>query len=282
MIDSYRNHLPTSGMRDKSIREVNMSLKHFERFVNGQDIDRQRISEFRDWVGAQDWSPNYRNLVLAHVKAMLRWSMDRDVCDIPENKIRRCLKSFKVNRESPVVLTREQLDNLGAGCIKYPKTGRTVLAVLMTGARHREILDMTDADVTEHGVEIGAERSKNRQGRVIPWTVLGPRVRELFDPLPFVWDRQEWDAIRQMTNKPKMKVKSLRSTAATYWISQGSLPPRTCTALMGHTVAVAEKSYWGAPVLGIDGDYTDEWMGLRKATDYVHRALNGIATIGSS
>ena len=258
----YLAWLSLAGLRPKTVTESTHAVEKWLRETDGKPFSVQTLNEFRDYVGAQSWSPRYKNLILAQVKAMLNWARKRELIELSGDKITDTLSRFKEDRSAPVVLTTKELRRLATACAGYPATGRTVLAVMLTGARHAEIKGLRQADIDEHGIHITASRSKNHQGRVIPRFIIGGRCMRLITRHgAFVWKRSEWEAIRKAAHLD-VKVKALRSTWATYAVSRGLLNPWQVAKVCGHTLQVAEKAYFGAAIFGLEGDTVDHWLGI--------------------
>lgn len=256
----YLEWLDTSGNRPKTIAEAAKGVRKWLAWRDGRELSLSLLHEFRDEVGGKRWSGRYKNLIIAQIKAMLNWARKRELHPLTSDKICDALGKFQPDKNAPVVLTRDELRRLARACLGCPQTGKTALAIMLTGMRHQEALSIEPQHVTEHGVEVSGANSKNHCGRVVPRFILSDACMKLFDA-PLTWNRTQWDKIRERAGL-SVQVKALRSTWATYAVSRGVLNPWQSAKTMGHTLAVAEGSYYGAPIFGLEGATTDEWLGV--------------------
>ncbi len=268
---TYLEHLPSSGLRPKTIAETSASIRRFNEWLDVRPITGGELMAYREHVARRHLAPRTKNLELARVAAMARWMSKRHQVDLEESQIAEACKPFPVDTQAPRVLSKDEIQRLAKAC-EGSETGRTVLALLVTGARHQEILSLNRSNLGEQGIEIKAEQSKNRRGRVIPWFIVGSR-RDLFMPLPFVWDRHQWEAIREQAGL-SIPVKALRSTWVSYAAYAGKMPLVAVAKLAGHTVDVCEANYLGAPIFGITGESAPEWMGLEAPKTTPETAAN--------
>lgn len=258
-MQSYLEYLPTSGLRPKTIAETTTTAKRFDAWLAGRAITLPVLAEWRDALARRRLRPNVKNLEQARIAAAVRWMMGRGLLDLPAERVSAIFARFPVDREAPRVLSRPEIQRLAMACTAR-ETGRAVLALLVTGARREEVLSLRPENLTGQGIEITAARSKNRTGRVIPWFLIG-EGKKLFDPLPFRFLRDEWDAIRDEAGVD-VPLKALRSTWVSYASYAGVLPMIAIAKTAGHTLAVCEANYIGAPMYGIGGESAPEWMGL--------------------
>lgn len=256
---TYTEHLPASGLRDKTVKMTLKSIADFEAWRDGRDLSASLLTDWRDHLGRKHLSPRTKNTELARVKAALNWMRKREQHGLDASAIGDVLTAFPVDREAPRVLSRDEIAKLANAC-KGSETGRTVLALLVTGMRHEELMTLTPANLIEQGIEVRAANSKNRQGRVIPWFLIG-NARPLFQPLPFVYDKHHWDKIRERSGVD-VPLKAMRSTAATYLAFWGKLPLIAVAKVMGHTMDVLERNYLGAAMFDLKGDSMPEIMGV--------------------
>lgn len=256
---TYLEHLPASGLRDKTVKMTTKSIADFETWREGRELTPALLTDWRDHLGRRHLAPRTKNTELARVKAMLNWMRKREQHELDSATIGDVLPSFPADREAPRVLSRDEIAKLVEAC-KGSETGRTVMALLVTGMRHEELMTLTPANLIEQGIEVRAANSKNRQGRVIPWFLIGA-ARPLFQPLPFVYDRHHWDKIRKVAGVDA-PLKAMRSTFVTFCASAGTMPLHMIAKVAGHSLQVCEKHYFGSPIFGLVGTSVPEWMGI--------------------
>lgn len=255
---TYLEFLDTAGLRPKTVKMTKRSIQTFLDWLGDRPLSVETLAGYRDHLGGRRLSPNTRNLELLRVGGMVRW-MRRRGADVPSlEEIGQALKSFRADKEPPRVLSRDEIQALATAC-QGSDTGRTVLALLVSGLRYNELMKLTPANMTEHGIEVTGANSKNRRGRVIPWFLIG-KARPAF-VLPFKIDRLDWDGIRKASGLD-IPLKALRSTWVTYCAYSGKLPLVAVAKLAGHTMKVCEENYLGAPIFGLTGESVPEWMGL--------------------
>ena len=247
--------------RDRPNTVYNSKL-HVTRFMDWRQGRELTPALLQDYHTQLALSPFYkrnstRNLAGACVKAMLHWCRKRGTLALTTDQITESLPTFKKEKKLPVVWSVGQIAKLAEACKPY-RTGRTVLALLVTGCRREELLSMDESNVTEQGLKIIG--TKTRTERMMPWSLLGD-ARTLFTDFPFRWLPHEWKTIRKAAGI-EGPIKSTRSTMATFMISSGQVSAYACAKLLGHSIAIAEITYWGAPIFGITGKTIPEWMGL--------------------
>lgn len=262
-INLYIDHLRDTGRRERTIKERYRALIAWANWASGRPVSLESLHEFHDYLAKKrKWKPRYKNLIMAQVKALLNWMRKRGHHDLTSTQISDALESFPYDREPPVVLTVPQIRAIAQACKDSDDpTGRMILAVMLTGTRYNEILSLKPTDITEQGVTVTGENSKNRNGRTIPAHILGDRVMALMQGAAFSWRRSVWNAIQEQSGV-KVPIKALRSTWGTYAVSRGILNPWQAAKVCGHTLAVAEQNYYGAPIFGLTGDTVDEWLGI--------------------
>lgn len=257
---TYTEYLPASGLRTSTITSTMATIARFERWLDGRPITPETLAAWRQHLGRCNIKPSVKNLVLARIGAMLRWQVRQGgLPGLTMDAISAMSARFPVDRDAVRVLDKAEIARLAAAC-HGSQTGRTVLALLLSGARYNELMRLTPDNLTGAGIEITGASSKNRQGRIIPWFLLGAG-RALFAPLPFIFSRREWVAIRAQAGLD-VPLKTTRSTWVSYAAYAGKLPMVSVAKTAGHTLAVCEKNYLGAPMFGLTGDSMPEWMGL--------------------
>lgn len=248
----YLSHLVTSGARPRSITEARLVLEQFDAWRGDRPINGQTLQHWRESLAMRGLAGSTCNKMQAIVRAALHQAM-RVNHDIVYNLAP--MTRFKQDTKAIRVLTREQIKTLWE-CAGDTMTGRAIKGLLVTGARHQELLGVRESDLTEAGIRIRAEVAKNRRERLIPWRFCP--ARSLF---PCGWSRHEYQAIRKATGF-KWFPKDCRSTFVTYAWSRGLLAPHLVCEIAGHTLAVAERSYKGPIMWDVTGDNVLQWYGL--------------------
>jgi integrase len=248
----------TPRLAKNTLKSLKTAVLAFEAWRQDRPITLPLLTEWHTHLANRPLKPTTKNLLLTHTKAFVRWCSDAAI--FPVVDVTR-LPEFPVKKREPVVLSREEVASLIAACkvAEDQRCANLVLCLLYTGCRRHEAENLTRHSVRQDGLLINSGKTGER---VFPWSLLG-EARQIFDALPFKWNRESWAAIRKASEIAGLLPKSLRSTAATYLISSGVASPRNCVFIMGHTLDVAEKNYWGAPVWGITGRTMPEFYGVQ-------------------
>jgi integrase len=248
----------TPRLAPNTLKSLKTAVLAFESWRGDRVITLPLLVEFHTHHANRALKPTTKNLHLTHVKAFLRWCADAGI--FPAVDVTR-LPEFPVKKREPVVLSRAEVAALVAACkaAEDQRCANLILCLLYTGCRMHEAEGLTRHSIKQDGLLLDSGKTGER---TFPWFLLGD-ARSLFDALPFKWNRESWAAIRKASEIAGLLPKSLRSTAATYLISSGVASPRNCVFIMGHTLDVAEKNYWGAPVWGITGRTMPEFYGVQ-------------------
>jgi integrase len=168
-------------------RSADQTMAFFRREIIGPWGDRaiQTITK-RDCIDLLDaivdrGSPVTANRVRAHLNTLLNWSVGRDIIErnpldgvrppAPEKSRERVLNDDEIR------LLWGATDTMG-----YP-FGPIIRLLLLTGARLREVAEMTRAELSENGTvwTLPASRSKNGDEHVVP---LSPKASSIIKALP--------------------------------------------------------------------------------------------------
>ena len=240
LLDDYATTVSRS-----TARAARLYIERFEEWRRGRPITPALLTQYRARVMQREQSRAVEKLELTHVRMHLNRLRRSGALSLHADDILDSLRGRRVDRRVPVVLSRADVRRLwdAAG---YRIEGRVVRALLLTGARHKEVMALTERSVKLRGLMLYG--AKTRTERLLPWELLQP-CRPLFRKAPFKWSPVAWREIRRKARLSRVKLKDLRSTFATYLVSSGTYPPRVCADLCGHTLQVAEARYWGPSVL---------------------------------
>lgn len=262
--EAYAQALPLQGLRPKTVRAASDAVADFRRWRGDLDIDGPLLMAWREELAGRKITRNYANLLMAHVRGMLKWAIRAEQLAMEEQTVAVLLRAFRVDVDEPRILTRAEISRLAQACTVHI-CGRAVLWLLCTGMRREEAARIRPEHLGEAGVTVPAANSKNHTGRTIPRHLLGTAA-SLLDPLPLHLYEGGWRWIRKAA-EIDVPIKALRSTWVTYALSRGILTPWQVCKLAGHTLGVSEAKYQGAPLFGLTGDTMPEWMGVAAAID---------------
>jgi len=255
-VSTYLQYLVESGARASTITEVRGVLGRFDAWRHGRDFTNELLAGYRSHLAHKhELKASTRNKVLTILKCALTRTMRRHP-DMVWNL--ETLAPFKQDYRAIKVLTQDEIRAIWAAC-EGSSIGRTIRALMLTGMRHHELLQLKTSDLTEHGILVRCEISKNRKARLIPWCILSD-AREHLVPI-FSWSRGAFEAIRKASGVT-FTPKDLRSTFVTYAWSRGTFPPQHISQWAGHTIEVAQKRYVGPLIYGLTGDTVAQWYGL--------------------
>ena len=170
--------------KNRSLKEVDRVMKHDVLPAWGKrpidEIRKRDVIALIDGI-ADRGAPIMANRTLAHVKRLLKWAASRDIIESdPAAHVEKVAPESKRER----VLTDDELATVwkATGEIGYP-FGSAVQMLILTGARREEIFGLSwrEVDFEASIVQLPAERSKAKTGRIIP---LSLQARDLLRSLP--------------------------------------------------------------------------------------------------
>jgi integrase len=145
-----------------------------------RSIERRDVRELVDGI-VDGGKPVQANRVLAALNGFFNWTVGRDILEVsPGQGVKRPTKEAARDR----VLSDDELRAVwtAAGDLSYP-AGPLVQLLILTGARRDEAreLQRREIDLAAGLWRLPADRSKNREGRVIP---LSRQAVDLLSGLP--------------------------------------------------------------------------------------------------
>ena len=231
-------------------------------------VSRLRREEINRWVterttGGVSGATVNRDLCLA--SAILRWAIDRGICD--SNPFRTVARLSERGRKRETYLTAEEAQKVLAAAAEGFRP--LLLCALATGMRRGEILslDWTHVDLEKRVLNVQPENEKAGRGRAVPMTqelheVLSQlakrRVRRIDGQQPvFVmaggerWDesslRQEFLRVRAASKLPDekraaLRFHDLRHTSASLMVTAG-VPLYSVGKVLGHSTPQTTARY---------------------------------------
>jgi integrase len=235
--------------KNRSWRAVDQILKHDLTEWDHRPlrtITKADVLQVLDQVIARG-SPSVANLLLAHIKRMFNWTIERGLIEAsPADRIKP--PSPKVERER--VLTDRELREVWYGCgrLDWP-FGPLVQLMLLTGQREGEVAAMrwTDLDLGTATWTLTSDRTKAKRTHLVP---LSSTTVEIVRALPrlgeYVFPGRRTDGARPVCGFSKVKVRldricgvegwvfhDLRRTAATV-MAQLKVPPHVVEKIINH------------------------------------------------
>lgn len=281
-LDAYREDVAREGLRPNSRRVAMVAVRTLGRLLDGlRGLDTLAVSDLWELRraltrGAATSTNNRRTQVARVLESWRRQGLLAP--EITRDAIRDTMRAERLDREPPLCLSAEQIGELARVAGDYAP----VRVVLLTGMRAAEAFGLVAAEVDLGAMRINvpAARSKNRRARTIRLSVCPSVADTLHDLLatcgsgPVLGEtlreaRASMDALRGVLGW-HVRWKDLRSTCAGYLHCMPGLrwTHYERAAQLGHTLAVAERSYMSL-VPGIDPRATtlEEAMGLSPLAD---------------
>lgn len=231
-------------------------IGRFTAWLAGREITPALLDEFRGHLAPQHMSPGTKNLVLAHVGPFIGWLHRQGLSAASADDVGQAFKSFTTIKSAPVVLDRAVIRQLVQAGLDNKKLA-FLLPLIITGCRREELRTFK---AQESGLFIMGDKTSTE--RVLPWALIGLGRRFATPPMP-KYDRRAWEAFRRAAGLAGLELKAIRSTVATYMVSAEGMGPRDAAYYCGHSLAVAEVSYWGAPIRPKPtGESVTGWLGI--------------------
>ncbi len=206
------------------------------------------------------------NIEVGAAQQVLKWAVEWEMCKSTP-RLKRVLKRKPLEKRRVRKYRALNLAEVHSLLLHIPEQWRLLFQVyLCTGMRRGEALDLpwAEVDPEEAVINLGAERTKTRAGRVV---LLGPRIVSMLAALP---RSSDYVFANPQTGKPydvSMPGRVMQKTARDAgWLKREYLSPHTLRRsfatiaweagadkttvgeLLGHKGTLAEESYIQVPL----------------------------------
>jgi integrase len=283
----------TSAMNNVAMFLTKKGVKHT------LNITVAHIAEYRDHVKrpGSPYAATTRALHLVITAAWLKWCIDRGSLTMAKHEdIKRLLKRDKLASDAIVILQPKELRQLLASCIEHDKNESVkvaplVLTTLLTGCRFGEAAGLTwaEIDVEDKSIKLDSARTKTKTHRTIKLTET-PSVPALFAALGLsgrkgkvfkhITRSAAESARKRLANydaPPGWTWHTLRRTCGSLCVNAaiyGKASPFRTAKRLGHSLAVAERSYLGT-ITGLpkNCETIEEAAGIQTLADAIVRSV---------
>lgn len=257
-------YIESRNVSFESIKKDRLSLKLLADVIGGsiqlQAITKNKIEEFRRAVIARKTKEITVNGYLRHIRAAFSWAVEEEYL-----KKAPIIKLKRINQDIPRVLNPDEIKAVLQKAFKTDRDmGRRLFFHLYTGARRREVCNLTwqDIDFLKEQCRL---HGKGGKIRTIP--VLHPVIK-MMNPikkdLGFVFEQMHRDTVSKEFKKiaracgVDARLHDLRHTAATYMLKSG-VSLKVIQSILGHSNVSTTEIY--AKV--VDDMMRDEMARLR-------------------
>ena len=253
MVEEYRKAKQVQGLKETSIYEALLTLRHFERIAgplsSGQitqaSVDRfilQRQKEVKRFTVNKD---------INNLKAFFNWAVKSRYI-FPGLQLRK----LKVDPCSPITLMASQIERLLSAAQRESAVWYIrVLLALTTGLRAKDIerLQVSDIDFEANSIRTYSKKTRKQMlKRPLPADIM-PLLIDYVNNLPngqvklfnasyHVW-RRAWERIRQNADLPGFRFKDLRSTFSSELQKRG-VSLTIAQQLLEHSSPVVTERYY--------------------------------------
>jgi len=229
LCDEYHRAKQVDGLREASIYETMLTLRHFERLIrpgSSRQITQQSLDTFVLERG-KEVKKDTLNKDIRNISALLNWAMkNRYVAASLE------VKKVKVPQKPVMALSPRQVRDLLALASEHPTLRLRVLLAATTGLRRGDIEAIRIGDIHFDRNTITTRNRKAKKAmaeRPIPDQVM----TELSNYVATIPDGQEllfadrfpekrWNTIRSKAGLPELKFHDLRKTFASLLAQRGA------------------------------------------------------------
>ena len=228
MIEEYRHSKRVGGLKDASIYEAMLTLRHFKRIAgvsSSREISQQSLDTFVQ-KRSEEVEKNTLNKDIRNLHAFLNWAVRNRFVTLGLE-----IRKVKVPQKPVVSLSPEQVRDLLTAASRYPTVRLRVLLAVTTGLGRGDIEGIHISDIQ---FDRNAMTTRNRKaGKAMPERPIPEQVTtELSNHVAMLPDGQErlftdrftskrWNRVRERVRMPKLKSHDLRKTFASLLAQRG-------------------------------------------------------------
>ncbi|MFZ4441539.1 MAG: tyrosine-type recombinase/integrase [Syntrophales bacterium] len=238
------------GLSKWTVKKDMLSLKLLREAVGNIDlrtVTTDKISRFKSVCLSRGASPQTVNGYLRHIKAALAYALDGSLIDKKPT-----IKMVPVNHDDMAerIISPDNLKAILAAADTFnPDFSRYLTVLLWTGARRREILNLTWQAVDLARGSVLLTKTKGRKDRRVPLLpgailALEPMKKDIGRCFPD-WHPDtcsKWFHAITVACGVKARLHDLRHSAATYMLKSG-IPIQVVKEILGHANLITTMLY---------------------------------------